>query len=1143
MEGVRQSCRPKHQVLTLKCYPRYQKGVQEVKPNPSELSYLLYYVSTRRSKLTKVGAFLEKRAARDVWRRRLGNVQVTLEILTALIEKVPRDLPIYARSVLTIIETVLRSHDISMVEDSIPTFETFCQHQDMAALAAEQEFSNQYWEVVRTYASFASTVAPPQTTPALTPQMAIRWRNAGLRAIKGVVSSEEGLAAGDGNSLKTLLPVILENLYTGEDDAIVSLQLKLEEEKDEPDLSRRRRVSNATVQTVDTAGGDPALASQSAADADRKAEIDVRLLALRCLERIVVSGSNRGQIRTTTKVVLRFILDKGPLRAGEASKMNVDGNWASSLMELIAKWCPVQVRFIMLITAMELLLDTPPIEKSQDQAFTILFMINWLLKSPANMIGLSVMDILLGLVQYLSFVLVPSDSEKPLDNEKHYNGEEPISTQKRELLSLVEQSIGSLATHIYYGDQVFDMIRTILTRFKPSRTQESAIVTASTQPDAVGANAISAALENPEAFNFATAKITALRAIKNILTVATLRSPAAAAGVESRNHVGIHVWEGTQWFLREPEHDVRHAYIDAFLTWLNLETNESDLQVKDVPTKPTSSSSKRDFAENVEKPGKRNASTSANQRERATLVAESNFLRLLHLTVYDAALQCPTEESEIAILHLVLTSLVNKLGVNAIRFGLPMILKLQDDMATAESLRTLTTKVNIGSLVYGYLWALSEKFDLEVFRVGSGINKEVQKRQQLGLWVQRIRVPSISLDNIVTRSDNQINNGVSASEEALIPFHAGVDDLIHHIEESYNSSMVSPVHSPPGSPGQGFGLPSLSDIQEKETLPLFVKEQMMSTWSREACLATVEKETAKSWSMSGSKAGTLAMRNQIQTNGLNGAGDSSQSSATSPTSAPHGAGGIAAGLQHLRRMSVPESSNTPPESSNRGSPVRVNELRRVLSVNKEANGSRKLSPLRGRLHASNGSIASSSSESMVSGYAVSEMDGDGGSSRPPSTGDGTETPKASTLALSGDGFQFDQSSFRLGLDDIPPVPPIPPSLSVPGGFPNDSQRSLSSSYLDRPSTSPNPRKQYPVNGTSPSSRPGKTLSRNKSRSSNGLAMAAVQDSSDDSQRRDLENLLNGFLSPSHAEPVNGKPHSVGRAGRRRATGGIGRPPY
>lgn len=72
MESVRQKCRPRHQILTLKCFPKYQKGVSEVKPNGSELSYLLYYASTRRSKLTKVGSFLEKKVAKDVWRRRLG---------------------------------------------------------------------------------------------------------------------------------------------------------------------------------------------------------------------------------------------------------------------------------------------------------------------------------------------------------------------------------------------------------------------------------------------------------------------------------------------------------------------------------------------------------------------------------------------------------------------------------------------------------------------------------------------------------------------------------------------------------------------------------------------------------------------------------------------------------------------------------------------------------------------------------------------------------------------------------------------------------------------------------------------------------------------------------------------------------------
>ncbi len=74
MDSMRRSMRPKHQVLVLRCYPRFQKNVPEVKPNGSELSYLLYYASTRRSKVQKVGAFLEKRALRDVSKHRTGYV-------------------------------------------------------------------------------------------------------------------------------------------------------------------------------------------------------------------------------------------------------------------------------------------------------------------------------------------------------------------------------------------------------------------------------------------------------------------------------------------------------------------------------------------------------------------------------------------------------------------------------------------------------------------------------------------------------------------------------------------------------------------------------------------------------------------------------------------------------------------------------------------------------------------------------------------------------------------------------------------------------------------------------------------------------------------------------------------------------------
>lgn len=72
MQAVRESVRPKHQLLILRCYPKHQKNVVDVKPNSSELSYLLYYASTRRSKLQKVGAFLEKRTNRDISKTRTG---------------------------------------------------------------------------------------------------------------------------------------------------------------------------------------------------------------------------------------------------------------------------------------------------------------------------------------------------------------------------------------------------------------------------------------------------------------------------------------------------------------------------------------------------------------------------------------------------------------------------------------------------------------------------------------------------------------------------------------------------------------------------------------------------------------------------------------------------------------------------------------------------------------------------------------------------------------------------------------------------------------------------------------------------------------------------------------------------------------
>ncbi|KAJ5793454.1 hypothetical protein N7457_000053 [Penicillium paradoxum] len=1164
MESVRQSCRPKHQVLILKCYPKYQKGVSEVRPNPSELSYLLYYTSTRRSKLTKVGAFLEKRVARDVWRRRIGNVQVALHIMAALIEKVPRDLPIYARSVMTIVDTVLQSNDINMVEESIVAFEMFCRHQDISAISADQGLAHQYREVVRTYASFADPEFTSKSNANFSPQVAIRWRNAGLRAIRGVVSSES-LAADGGTSLKLCLPVILENLHSEDEDLLSTLKAKLSEaDTNEREGPKPRRMSVTTVHTVDTAEGDPELAAQSADDADRKAEIGARLLALRCLEQVIVSGSNRGQIRIAVTIILQFISTKGLPQREKRDQMieGKDGNWATSLIELIANWCPVQVRFIILVTAMEILHDTSPKEDALESSFTILSVVDWLLKSSVNMIGLSVMDILFGLMHYASDILSPPDRTGSAHSEQKSNGQAAnvvqISPRRQRLLTLLEQCIGDLATHIYYGDQVADMMRAILRRFKPASNQDSSMgsTLATVHESGVAhvdltnsGSETNGEKSSTESFSHAAAKLTALRAVKAILAVVNSKTPATMSGAESRHPVGIQVWEGTQVLLRDADRDVRYAYTDAFLSWLNIETNGNDLKVRVDAPRHTKTTSKRD-SEQVERSNRRSTSAAGNPRDKVTLAAQSTFLRLLHLAIYDAALEAPTDDAEVLLLYLLLTSLVENVGVNAAQFGIPMIITLQGDLFTSMELSSFAARVNIGSLVHGYLLALSKHFDMQSSSIGLEISNEIHQRQDKGYWLSKIRLPPVGLDDIISEGEKNLDN-VSTSPPPLTPFR-NVDGLVYLIDEAYRHRVSSPPHSPPASPARGFTFPVLGPSATTPLhslveggLPSVVKEQMLSSWSREACLAAVDKESTGTSSVHGSRA-TINARNN-QSNG-------------SPTSS-----------QDNRRMSVPEISASSSQGSSRGSPVRINELRRVLSVTNDSQ-LRRLSPLRGRLDASTASIVSSGSDSMISGnFSVSEVDGDAISIRPESQKmlkeEGIETPRASAAAfvLSGDNASTNDISNVSSLSGpdsdakIPPVPPIPAGLSIPGGFPNDSQRSL---LYDRPYTAPDSSQQSSVNDSAEASAlNNKPLNRNKSRSNYNLAEDGVpsllndyeSNAIDGTHQDQLRKLLDGFLSPEKTTLANGNRSSSatptsrvplgGSQRRRKASGGLGRPPY
>ncbi|KAI3341220.1 hypothetical protein F4824DRAFT_451281 [Ustulina deusta] len=896
MNAIQQKCRPKHQVLVLKCYPRTTKGAVDIKPNSSELSYLLFYATSRRSKIQKIGQFLEKKTASDVWRLRIGNVQVTLQILAALIEKSPKDLPLFA-------QISSRSSDSSSA------------------------YLHQYEEVVHAYAACASTrVTPGKGTPSKS--VALRWRNAGLGAIKSIATSD-ALSSVSGRQLDVLRAQM--------------------EEKVDSNALLRRRTSVSTVRTAGT-GGDtnPIAISGTSGDIDKLAEEDTGVAAMQCLKQIFVIP-NRPQLHGATTALLKFTRERISQKE-VVVKSRPDGSrdsgWAIKIFDLITRWAPVQDRYAIMVTAMDAMLRTPPSSDSIDELIVLAAIVGSLLRSDINLIGLSVIDVLLSLIQHMKRTLRycaasrdNTSSSTSRDGEPISDSLEQISPQQRNLLERIQQCMGDLATHVYYADQISDMIAAILSQLKPHPSAPEFKTTAE-RPSNPAGSAASTGNGSEDQFQLDSyfakdlAKTTALRAIRLILMIANPKTKLSGNISLRRNKVSIQVWEGTHWLLRDPDGQVRKAYVDAVITWLDRETTRADFTARDDLSQDSSRVNNR---EGLPANTSRRAVSSASNREKPARPSRSYFLLLLHLAIYDTALQYIEFDTDVALLHILLTKLVTRLGVNATRFGLPMVFRLQEDIQEVE---TPLSKVRLGCLCHGYFWAVSEQFGFESSVIGRTIQNEIARRRSKSFWVDGVNVPTPLLQSIGTPGLLSQQRKMSIHEiesEALLPFDDRLT-IVDCICTNYRVGAISPPVSPSASPSRGFSSPIISStlstippVNDQDELPVKFREEMLMEWTREAAIATIQ-EGSKSASLSGSKTGTTTTkRNRLAVNGpaTNGHGPSRPGSAyaahnnlrPSSTAGTHGA---------PRKSSV-QSRSSGQSGSVRGVVASVEQLKSALT--------------------------------------------------------------------------------------------------------------------------------------------------------------------------------------------------------------------
>ncbi|KAF4553092.1 Hypothetical protein D9617_8g051050 [Elsinoe fawcettii] len=704
MEAIKQTVRPKHQVLILKCYPRLPKNssAAEIKPNGSELSYLLYYASSRRSKLSKVGAFLEKKTVNDLYKNRTASVQITLQILGAFLNDPaiggagPSGFGLFAPYILRILREVLtNAHEAVLVEEAVGTWDGFCRHQDHVSLNADGEFRDLYTDVVELWAGYATKEQVQHKTVQRRGKMRVgvtdnvKLRMAGLQALKSMVDSET-LGTEAGRQLGTVLPVILQNLYDGDGDLDQIMELNAELETEEKDKAPKPRPSTMTMREAlnKEEDGDARAAGATADEADRLADQEASLLALRCLKS-VFTFENRALTRAATSNVLRFIVAHRPNPIKFEQTQNEDGEdqWAVQLFKACCVWTPVQDRFVAIFSAVEMLVQSTIVEDDLYRQLLLTRIISKLLASDTNLIGLSIMDVLLGLLQHILKILrtgatTPSpdastDSGSANDSARSSPSSDKPTTStavpvieteatrkvpvRMRLLRQLQQCVSNLAVHVYYTDQISDMVAAILLRLRPSipmhnnslqvphnasitsggmlsvngdetgsQGPSEAGVTSNSSPRGTSAKLLAAG------FFFATptARETALLAIARILTTANRATEVGKNYVSThRNPVPLNVWEGTTWLLRDTDVTVRSAFVKAFRTWLRFEMPKLGLDKALEEEKKLDKQRKR---KSLNTDLARRAASTASAKKAASKRNQTAVLQGIHLAVVDA---------------------------------------------------------------------------------------------------------------------------------------------------------------------------------------------------------------------------------------------------------------------------------------------------------------------------------------------------------------------------------------------------------------------------------------------------------------------------------------------------------------------------
>ncbi|KAF9900040.1 plasma membrane localization protein [Linnemannia zychae] len=409
----------KHASLINNCYPTRpdEKG-----PKSSELSYLVYYATAKPAKLSKVGNFIERRVVRDYRKKRLLDVHCSLEIIKSLLLSSKAHLNIFSKNIVVILDTLLVDiSDFDIVRHCQTVFSVFCAAHDGSTLAVDHEFRTVYDRVVARFA-FIATLQGENTN---------RYRMVGLKAMGGVVSSSALYSCDIRSQLNLVLPPILDSLIDTKD----GLQVLLEENKEQT-IAPSPRPSSSIQGTLHP--------ESEVTDEDVTAE------ALQCLTSLFKTP-NGGNVKLALQPTFAYL---------DENSIWWPASFGVGIIKAILNAILSQFRFMVVneILSLKENVDetTPDWTLRLQKKATLVSTLEAILVSPLKLIGMPVLEVLNSLLTGLV---------KSLSRSSNLS-KEGESSQQLVLETLIQdglvRSVGGLATHIYYANQVPHIIAHIV---------------------------------------------------------------------------------------------------------------------------------------------------------------------------------------------------------------------------------------------------------------------------------------------------------------------------------------------------------------------------------------------------------------------------------------------------------------------------------------------------------------------------------------------------------------------------------------------------------------------------------------------------------------------------------------------------------